>query len=122
MQRSILPVLDTFTPANEAKVTISYRGIARYASVGSHSTVAAALRRFQTLHILRKRNSRAAQDGFRSCGTYEWTMDDPEFLEIASARNRKQREEIEAERSLRAEAKTRRKAALITGKYSVHPL
>ena len=70
---SILPVLDTFTPPDETKVMISYRGIARYAKVKSHSTVSSAIRRFQNLHFLRKAYS-SAKDGFRNCNVYEWTL------------------------------------------------
>ena len=110
-QHSILPVLDTFTPPGETKVRISYRGIARYAKVGSHSTISSAIHRFQSLHFLRKVRS-STENGFRSCGEYEWSLDNPSFLEMAVAQEKKQREEIEAERSLRAEARARRRDAL----------
>lgn len=117
-QRSILPVLDTFTQANETKVTISYRGIARYASIGSHSTISSAIRRFQSFHFLHKGHS-ATEGGFRNCNVYEWTLDNPVFMEIANSEHQKQQAEIEAERSLRAEAKARLRATLITSKSSV---
>ncbi len=118
-QHSILPVLDTFTPTNEAMVTISYRGIARYAGVGSHSTIASALRRFQSFHFLCKCH-RFEEGGFRGCNAYRWTLDNPQFLEIAETHQKKYRLEIEAERTLRAEAKAYRKAArATTSKYSV---
>jgi len=120
-QHSILPVLDTFAPPNETKVIISYRGIARYAKVGSHSTVSSAIRRFQSFHFLVRVGS-SAEDGVRNCNAYEWTLDDPAFLEIADSEYQKQRAEIEAERNLRAEARANRRGTLITGKYSVQRL
>lgn len=120
-QHSILPVLDTFTPANEGMVTISYRGIARYAGVGSHSTIASALRRFQSFHFLQKRH-RFEEAGFRGCNAYRWTLDNPNFVEIAKSHQEKHRLEIEAERTLRAEARTLRKSAAATSKYFVQPV
>lgn len=107
-QHSILPALNTFTPTNETKVKISYRGLARYANVRSHSTISAAIRRFESLHFLRKCR-KSTDDGFRDCSAYEWTLENPKFLEIADAQHNKQRAEIEAERNLRAKARANRK-------------
>jgi hypothetical protein len=107
-QHSILPVLATFTPTNETMVTISYRGIARYAGVGSHSTIATALRRFQSFHFVCKSRT-PTEGGFRNCNSYQWTLENPKFLEIAATQQKKQRADIEAERILRAEVRAHRK-------------
>jgi hypothetical protein len=55
-QRSIVPVLDTFADTGTHTVTISYRGMMRYAGVRSQSTVATALKRFRALRFLRGGN------------------------------------------------------------------
>ena len=46
-QRSILRVLETFADPRTHEVTISYRGMMRYAGVRSQSTVSSAIKRFR---------------------------------------------------------------------------
>jgi hypothetical protein len=120
-QRSILPVLKTFARNDNSDntVTISYRGLMRYAGIGSHSTVATALKRFQALHILQVQRG-TGSDGLRACNAYRLTFDDPAFLGLANAAFSKQGEAIRLERELRAEARRqRRKADPFTSNFSV---
>jgi hypothetical protein len=109
-ERSILAVLDAFSDADI--VTISYRGIMRYAGVGSQSTVASALKRFENLRVL-KREQRDGGDALRVCGSYRWTLDDPGFLRLAEETREREASEIQLERTLRAKERTKRKAALV---------
>ena len=120
-QRSIVPVLQTFVDSETCAVTISYRGIMRYSGVRSQSTVAVALKRFQRLHFLRVEKN-WADDGFRGCNTYRLSFEDPEFEKLARAHHQQQREEIDRERELRAQARSRRRKAINTSTDSVHPL
>jgi hypothetical protein len=108
-QRSILPVLQTFSHEND--VEISYRGIVRYSGVGSHSTISSAVKRFKALHILCVQN-RTASDGLRACNLYRLTLDDADFLNLADASHKKHLKAIALERELRAEAKRQRAASL----------
>lgn len=113
-QQAILPVLDTFAESDTGIAEISYRGLMRYAGVGSQSSVAAALKRFRQLNIVRiERNGTG--DGFRACNRYRLTFDDPAFLEAAANIQQQHREEIKLERAFRAEARDKRRKATYTG-------
>jgi len=109
-ERSILGVLDVFSDGDA--VTISYRGLMRYAGIGSQSTVSSALKRFQNLHILQPNRKRTAA-GLRACNSYRWTLDDPAFLSTVAEIRERQENEIKLERALRANAKAARKASLL---------
>jgi hypothetical protein len=107
-QRSIIPVLETFADPQTHKVTISYRGMMRYAGIRSQSTVSTGLKRFQTLHFLRVER-RWESDGLRACNTYHLCFDDPEFVEHANQHLLQQRDLIENERKLRRQARNQRR-------------
>lgn len=109
-QRSIVPILDMFADAGTHRVTISYRGMMRYAGVRSQSTVATALKRFRALRFLRA-EARQDSDGLRACGTYRVCFDDPDFLQLANDCRQRQAEQIEQERDLRKNERRKRKAA-----------
>ena len=109
-QRSILPVLQTFAGngSTDSTVTISYRGLMRYAGVGSHSTVATALKRFQALHLVHVQKG-ADNGGLRACNRYRLTFDEPAFLASANKELEKLRNEIALERQLRSSARQQRR-------------
>jgi hypothetical protein len=107
-QRSIIPVLETFADPQTHSVTISYRGIMRYAGIRSQSTVSAGLKRFQKLHFLRVGHSREL-DGLRACNTYQLCFDDAEFLACANRCFHQQKDQIEHERELRRQARNQRR-------------
>ncbi len=107
-ERSVLGVFDVFTDTETNDVTISYRGIMRFAGIRSHTTVRRALRRFQQLGVLEIVRS-VGGDGFRSVNSYRLTFDSPKFRSIVNEIYRRQREEIELERSFWLEERKRRK-------------
>lgn len=107
-QRSIIPVLETFTNSESQWATISYRGLMKYAGVRSQSTVAAALKRFRKLMFLKIVTGKDAE-GFRTCNKYQLNFDDPEFLQLAKDCWQKHENEIRRERELRKEARQERK-------------
>jgi hypothetical protein len=111
-QRSMIPVLVTFADPSTSVVTISYRGLMHYAGIGSPSTIATALRRFQSLQMLRVQRGRAS-DGLRACNVYQLTSGDDRFLSLANEVYRKQQQLIAEERELRADARRERRAALL---------
>lgn len=111
-QRSILRVLETFANPRTHEVTISYRGMMRYAGVRSQSTVSSAIKRFRALCFLRVETSRD-NEGLRACGTYRLDFDNPDFVQLASDCLRRQTEQIEQERELRKSARRNRGAARV---------
>jgi hypothetical protein len=116
-ERAILPVLLVYADRSSGLATISYRGIMRYAGIGSPTTVSKALQRFENMHILRI--VRGRDSGLRAVNSYCVTADDPQFQEIVTEIWRRQREQIELERQLRAEAREAR-AALLGSSRPLH--
>jgi hypothetical protein len=108
-ERSMLPVLVTFTDRDTGLAEISYRGLMRYSGVGSQATIADAIRHFEQMRLLRV--VRMSGGLFlRRVNQYRLTLDDPEFQAVIMKVFQRQRDEIELERHLRAhERKTRLK-------------
>ena len=107
-QRSVLVVLHTFTDNETGVAEISFRGIMRFAGIGSPTSVAAAMQRFRRLHVLDV-EGRDGSDGFRSCNRYRLTFDDAKFLAFLNETYRRQHEEIELERAFRVEDRKQRR-------------
>jgi hypothetical protein len=101
-ERSLLGVLDAFSDGET--VTISYRGMMRYAGIGSQSTIATGLKRLQNLRIFKKQQ-RCSEDGLRACGSYHWTMDDPLFATMAQEIQEREQSQIKLERAMRMQAR-----------------
>ena len=107
-QQSVLAVLQTFTDSESGVAEISFRGIMRFAGVGSPTSVAAAIKRFRRLHVL-DLEGRDGSDGFRACNRYRLTFDDAKFLASLNETYQRQQEEIFLERAFRLEEKKRRR-------------
>ena len=107
-QQSVLAVLQTFTDSETGTAEISFRGIMRFAGVGSPTSVAAAIKRFRRLHVL-DLEGRDGSDGFRACNRYRLTFDDAKFLASLNETYQRQQEEIFLERAFRLEEKKRRR-------------
>lgn len=107
-QRSILVVLDAFTDRETGLATISYRGLCRYAGVGSHATIRRALLRFQRVHLLEIERG-VGSDGFRSVSSYRLVFEASAFVAVLNETYTKQREEIEIERAFRSSERKRTK-------------
>jgi hypothetical protein len=101
-QRSVLQVLDTFTDRHTGICEISYRGIARFAGLGSATSVASAIVEFGRIHLL-TREHRGSLNAERGCNRYRLDFDNPEFVGLVNSVSRRNREEIERERAFRAE-------------------
>lgn len=97
----MLQVLTAFCD-HQGVVVISYLGIMRYAGIGSFSTVRAAIKHLQKLHLLAVM-PRGDNLNFRRCNEYRLILDDPEFLQLANEIYQRHRDEIDEQRSLRAE-------------------
>jgi len=109
-EQSVLAVLITFTDTQNGYAEISYRGIMRYAGVGSQATVAKAIRRFEQMRVL----SVIRQPGgplFRGVSQYILTVDDPASQALLTQRFTSMRQEIALEKELRAEAKKAKQRA-----------
>jgi len=106
-QKKILPVLLAFRDEETGLTEISYRGLMRYAGVGSPKSIARAVWGLHGLHALQaERGQRVGV--VRGCSRYRLTLEDPEFLRLLNAVHLRQREEIERERAFRAEARLSR--------------
>jgi hypothetical protein len=101
-EAKVLQVLIALCDHHQGVAVISYLGIMRYAGIGSFSTVRAAIKRLQSLHFLAVTPHRNDVN-FRDCNEYRLTPDDPEFLSLAYDTCQRHRDEIDAQRSLRAE-------------------
>lgn len=110
-QRSIIPVLVTYAEPSTNVVTISYRGLMRFAGIGSPSTVATALKRFRSLRFL-EIDKTVATDGLRACNVYRLIPDDPDFLRFANETYTARKDAIKAEQGLRADARRKRLLAI----------
>ena len=111
-QRSIVPVLDTFSDPQTREVTISYRGIMRYAGVRRRSTVSGALKRFRALRFLCVESTRDSE-GLRACNRYRLSFDDPDFSQLASECRQKHVDQIKGERALRKNARAMKRATRV---------
>jgi hypothetical protein len=104
-EAKVLEVLKTFS--DHGRAVISYLGIMRYAEIGSPSTVRTAIKKFQEMHLLRVTVPSSDRSDFRACNEYQFTVDDPDFLKLANDVYQRHREEIDAQRSLRAQGRRR---------------
>jgi len=122
-EKSILVVFCTFADPSTGATRISYRGIMRYAGIGSYSSVASALKRFEKIGLL-DIERRVDEDGFRSCSTYLLKLDSAEFHQSLRDTHQRQRADIDIERQIRSEQKRDQRAAraAYTGKSSLQPV
>lgn len=107
-QRTILPVLFAFQDSDTGLTTISYRGLMRFAGVGSPKSIALAVWRLQSLHVLKVERT-AGAGVVRGCSSYRLTLDDPELIRLLNHIHRRQQAEIERERAFRAQLRTSRR-------------
>jgi hypothetical protein len=115
--QAVVPVLLEFAErGNDQTLTvqISYRALARYSGVSSPNAIAAALRELEEIHWLSiVAGRREPGSGLvRGTSKYVLTPRSDELLELANANCSQMRDEIEAERKLRAEARVKRKHVL----------
>src|SRR5208337_3559702 len=122
-EAKVLDVLRTFAD-NDGRAVISYLGIMRYTGIASAATVRAALLRLQKLHLLEILHT--VNGGFRACGAYQFTPDDPAFLAIARECHDHQQDLIHAQRGERAAARSALPRSILSsitearGKFTLH--
>jgi len=118
--RSIVPVFLELANRGPGKQTytiqISYRALGRFSGIASHRAIAGVLRELQDIHWLAPVPSPPEPGAVpvRLVSMYLVPPRSDELLEMANAHVAKTREEIEAERRLRAEHRSKRSAALFT--------
>jgi hypothetical protein len=113
-ERSILPVLCAFVDRDTGcPVPISYRGLMRYSGVGSQATIADALRHFEHMRLLQAVRAKG-ENSLRAVNSYRFTVDDPDFQALVMKTFQRQRDEIELEKSLRAEKRMMRRAGTVS--------
>jgi hypothetical protein len=106
--KALLPVLLSFLGDNEESM-ISYRGLMRYAGLGSSASVSRALKELQELHILTRTGDPRDKECrvLRSVGQYQLTLDDAQLLAFAEETSQTAQKDIALERELRREARRR---------------
>lgn len=106
-----LKVLDIFTDSETGLVTLSYTSLKRYSGLKSDASVRKAIVRLKNLHAL-EIIPRRGDDGFPGVNSYRLTLEDARFLTLLNETYKKTREEIEAQRRFRAEARIERRARI----------
>jgi hypothetical protein len=103
----LLPVLLSFVDNDE--ITMSYRGLMRYAGLGSSASVSRALRELQELHILKRTGDPRDKECpvLRSVGQYQLTMNDAALRAFAEETYQTAQKDIALERELRREMRRR---------------
>jgi len=118
--KSLVPVLLEMAEPNPGtqtlSLTISYLGLARYSGTTSPKAISKALGELQEIGWLKKKTgARAPGSGpVRTASTYLLTPRSNEIVELAHANFAQTRDEIENERTLRAEERAQRKRLAIT--------
>jgi len=123
--RAIVPVLLELAEREPEKqtlqVAISYRALMRFSGVASPNGIAEALRQLEEIHWLSiVVSQREPGSGpVRPTSSYLITPRSDELLDLANANFKQMREEIEIERVIRAEARSKRKRQCLLSKASV---
>lgn len=119
--RSILVTLAIFRDSDSGLTKMSYAAIARYAGIGSRTSVSKSLKQLARLHAIEIH--RGARVGItRECSLYRVTIEDPKFLELCNEICRVSREQIAQERAYRKELRSTRQQKSAGGKAPLHPL
>ena len=113
--RCIVPALVYFADwqpgTTTAVLTMSYRGIQRYSGVASFSAISKAIRELEEIGWMRKASPEHIGP-VRNVNTYCLTPESDDLWELGNAMARQTRDEVEAERQLRKEARVARRASL----------
>jgi DNA-binding HxlR family transcriptional regulator len=118
--QSLVPVLLELAERNPAtqtlSLTISYIGLARYSGTTSPKAIAKTLRELQEIGwLLKKTGAREPGSGpVRTASAYLLTPRSEEIVELAHANFAQAHDDIEMQRTLRAEARAKRKQLAIT--------
>jgi len=119
--RSIVPVLWYFATNEQGRVvytvTMSYRAIGRYSGVVSANAISRAIRELEEIGWL-KRPAAKAVGPIVETSTYVLTPESDDLMELANARAKQMRDEIEAEKQYRKGLKEARRHSLTSQKES----
>jgi hypothetical protein len=107
-EKAVLPVLCALSDHTTEGVCVSYRGIRRFSGIGSDTTVARVLHRFEQMHLLNIHRGKD-DDGLRVCNRYELTLDDPRLHQLMTELREWEEKEIDAERQCRREQRNMRR-------------
>jgi hypothetical protein len=101
----VLEVIVIFLDPDTGLATLSYRALRRFSGVRKDSSISRALRRLANLHVIEVIRGRGGH-GLSACNRYRLTVEDTRFVALLNDHYRTTREEIEAERRLRAERRS----------------
>jgi hypothetical protein len=106
--KAILGVFSELADPNSDSLMISYRGLMRFAGVGSNSSVARSVKYLERICLLKVQRNDAG-DGLRGCNSYLLTLDNPALEKLMTRIHQQHRAEAEAEREIREELRSRRR-------------
>jgi hypothetical protein len=109
-EAKLLVVLDALADSQTHTVTISYRGLGRYAGLAKDSSVSKGLKRLANLHAIEILKGRGGR-GLAECSRYRLTLEDERFLRHLRACHAATREQVDAQRRIRAERRAHLKVS-----------
>ena len=81
----------------------------QYSGVGSTATIAEALRHFEQMRLLQVVRAKG-ENSLRAVNSYRFTVDHPDLQALVMKTLQRHRDEIELEKSIRAEKRVTRSA------------
>jgi len=102
----LLNVLDIFADPQMDSCSLSYAALRRFSGLRKDSTVAKAVRRLENMGTIAVARGRGG-NGLSRCNTYKLTLEDSRFLALLRDCYNQTREEIEVQRQIRAERRSR---------------
>lgn len=114
MSQSEIRLLDTlavFADPDAGTARLSYMGLRTYSGIKKDWTISKALKRLANMHALEVIRGRGG-DGLATCNVYRLTLEDSRFVTLMNECQASTHGEIEAQRFLREQARTRRASVL----------
>jgi len=116
----LLNVLCAYADAQTGLATLSYAALRRYSGIRKDSTVSKAVKQLERLHAVEITRGRGG-NGLSACNQYRLTLEDTRLLKAQYDCYAPMRDEIEAQRKIRAKLRGRRVFLLADHKASVSP-
>jgi len=115
----LLPVLQVFTDRDTRKATLSYAAQRRYSGLASDASIQKAVSLQKNKHAVEV--IPGGRNGtLPGVNSYRVTLEDARFLKLVNSMYAKTRDEVEAQRRLRSEAKNSRLAQLRKSRTPKH--
>jgi len=115
----LLPVLQVFTDRDTGLATLSYAAQRHFSGLESDASVSRALSGFRNIHAV-ERHAASSTGPILGVSSYRVNLQDAHFLKLANATYKQTRDEVEAQRRLRSDARNKRLAQLRKSRTPKH--